>query len=42
MNRNLLWVSLFGSVMLRAGERERAADAFNRAFVLGVAQGPSY
>jgi hypothetical protein len=33
---------LFGSVMLRAGERERAADAFNRAFVLGVAQGPSY
>jgi len=33
---------VFGSVLRRAGERERAADAFNRAYVLGLAQGPQY
>jgi hypothetical protein len=33
---------VFGSVLLRAGERARAADAHNRAYVLGLAQGPNY
>ena len=33
---------LYGSVRERGGERARSADAFNRAYVLGLAQGPNY